>query len=465
MIMTHDNHIPLKMKMKMKMRKKYPIQSLSSFKIIFLISVLLRRQNDWGRQLFIVVVTSAFSMKYGNKFNMPISSIQHPSIEKKLNDHYKVYNPHSKRWIESHLLLPSNSSKNKNKIQRRGTKWYKLMMKEGGYIQHGGALCGLGQQPQIEKIEQKKPDDWFILETNKIKGIEMIESDETNDFIKHQCGEEESTGDISLPFLNELWFVHKPIDLLTLPGKTQKDCLSERFLQTMPSTTNSNRNEKKQKDHVPRPCHRLDYDTSGIIIISKTKRAHRSISQMLEFQKIQKVYVALVYGHIRNDFGSIDFSIGKFHNSNEDYNQFACYVPLDEYNNLNESHPTGFHDEENNVIFAKDQFLPKSLRSAMTKYQVSARLFYFDEKSKTKIPYTRVHLYPYTGRGHQLRLHMAALGHAILGDTLHASQTIAEMSPRLCLHSERIQLPIHNITDSNSMDESYYIEVIDPSPF
>ena len=462
-MMTHKKHIPLKLKITVK--KNYRILSLSSFQIIFLIAVLLCTQNAWDPILLMVVVTNAFPMKYDNRKNIPISSIQHPGTEKKINYHYKVYNPHSKRWIESHLLLPSNSSKDKNKIQRRGTKWYKLMMKEGGFIQYGGSLYGLGQQPQVETVEQKKVDDWFILETNKIKGIEMIESDKTNKFTKYQRDEEEANQDISLPFLNELWFVHKPVHLLTLPGKTEKDCLSERFLQTMSLDANSRRNDKKQKHHVPRPCHRLDYDTSGIIIISKTKRAHRSVSQMLEFQKIQKDYVALVYGHVRDDFGSIDYSIGKFHNSNEGYNQFACYIPLDEYKNWNQSHPTEFYNKQNNVIFAKDQFLPKSLRSAMTKYKVSARLFYFDEKSKTKIPYTRIHLYPYTGRGHQLRLHMAAMGHAILGDTLHASQTIAEMSPRLCLHSERIQMPILNTYDSKSVDDSYYIEVTDPSPF
>ena len=57
------------------------------------------------------------------------------------------------------------------------------------------------------------------------------------------------------------------------------------------------------------------------------------------------------------------------------------------------------------------------------------------------------------------------MGHAMLDDTLHASQTIAEMSPRLCLHSERIQMPILNTYDSKSVDDSYYIEVTDPSPF
>lgn len=349
---------------------------------------------------------------------------------------FKVYNPMTKRWIQSHIL-----SYEKEQIgrQRKNTVWYRLMMKEGGYIQYNGVLHQLGSQQNqfngnnnaetvhnTEEIRKKeKIDNWFLLYVNPHKIMEIA----TNDMDFKSNSGEKLNKKILPPNMDEVYFVHKPIGLLTLPGKEEKDCLSERFLcKFAPKLSKFPKN--KTKIHIPRPCHRLDYDTSGIVMISKTKPAHSSISQMLEHQHedLQKVYVALVYGHLSKNHGMIEYPIGKTLNAEGTFHQFTCYIPTSSQNGNN---------NEKNIEADKNKFISKSLRSAITEYHVSARL-YITTKSG-KIPYTRVLLYPHTGRGHQLRLHMAVLGHAILGDTLHAQSHIAQMSPRLCLHAERLQ--------------------------
>ena len=92
-----------------------------------------------------------------------------------------------------------------------------------------------------------------------------------------------------------------------------------------------------------------------------------------------------------------------------------------------------------------EDFVEKSLRDARTQYTVLKRFKLSTEyagPSEQCVEYTKVKLEPLTGRGHQLRLHMAAIGHPILGDQLHAPATIAAATPRLCLHAEELELDV-----------------------
>jgi 23S rRNA pseudouridine1911/1915/1917 synthase len=159
----------------------------------------------------------------------------------------------------------------------------------------------------------------------------------------------------------------------------------------------------------PGIVHRLDRDTSGLILIAKTNVAHARLGRQFEKHTIIKRYVARVQGKVQFDQGVID-------------------VPLERHKK--------YHDMRQ---VAKDG----GGKSASTLYQVLKRY----PKS------TLIALYPQTGRTHQLRVHMKHLGHPILGDEKYGRK---ESFPRLALHAQSIAFS-HPITKA-------YIEFSCPTP-
>lgn len=141
----------------------------------------------------------------------------------------------------------------------------------------------------------------------------------------------------------------------------------------------------------PGIVHRLDRDTSGLIVIAKTNTAHARLGRQFEKHTVMKRYVALVQGKVQFDQGMVDVSL-KRHVKYHDQRQ------------------TGEKGEG---------------KEAVSLYQVLKRF----AKS------TLVALYPQTGRTHQLRVHMKHLGHPILGDDKYGRK---ESFPRLALHAQSI---------------------------
>ena len=172
----------------------------------------------------------------------------------------------------------------------------------------------------------------------------------------------------------------KPAGLLSVPGKLEgrKDCLESRLRAAYWDSL---------------LVHRLDCDTSGVMIFARTKAAQGFLGQEFEQRRAKKVYVARVAGVMEADRGRVDLPIGA------DW----------------EFRPRQKVDFENG-------------RSAVTDFEVVAR----------EAGETRVRLFPQTGRSHQLRLHMQALGHPILGDPIYSQDSKAY--PRLMLHAERLAL-------------------------
>lgn len=190
--------------------------------------------------------------------------------------------------------------------------------------------------------------------------------------------------DTPLQFLHEdrhLLVMDKPAGLLTVPGKlaNRQDCLITRL-------------QAARWDALL--VHRLDCDTSGVILFARTKQAQGFLGQEFEQRRAQKTYVACVRGRITEDSGQIDLPLG----SDWDYR------------------PRQKVDHENG-------------RPAQTDWHVI-------DRSDTE---TRVRLTPHTGRSHQLRVHMLALGHPILGDQIYAPETRADY-PRLMLHAWTLSL-------------------------
>ena len=284
-----------------------------------------------------------------------------------------------------------------------------------------------------------------------------------------------------LPRIDELLWVSKPVNLLTLPGKSEPEALSNKVLQhlehmnhpavsTQPKQSidshgqistfkkqNYDKKKKKNKKHdkpwIPRPCHRLDKDTSGIIVIGLTRDAYKGVSLQFEKRFTRKRYVALVRGLIQKNSGTINLPIGSLpSNVDKDGHSYKTWSTSPEAENPREA-----------ITYWEVSHRYKMKRTgadmANDKQNDYTRSIEFED-------YTRVILHPKTGRGHQLRLHMAeGLGHAILGDSLHGrgvntngrqeekesydddatrsstcSTSANDISPRLCLHAEYLEL-------------------------
>ncbi len=180
---------------------------------------------------------------------------------------------------------------------------------------------------------------------------------------------------------HEIIVVNKPAGLLSVPGKGAHlaDCLLSRVQEAFPTAL---------------LVHRLDRDTSGVMIFAQTPHAQRHLGLQFEKRQTKKAYVARVWGRLEPKTGTVDLPlIVDWPNRPR---QMVC-------------HDTG--------------------KQAVTDWRV---LRYGDTE-------TRVRLSPKTGRSHQLRVHMLALGHPILGDPFYAEGAAADY-PRLMLHSEELRL-------------------------
>ncbi|MGR3577434.1 MAG: RluA family pseudouridine synthase [Sagittula sp.] len=180
---------------------------------------------------------------------------------------------------------------------------------------------------------------------------------------------------------SDLLVVDKPAGLLLVPGKGEDlaDCLLSRLEAAFPTV---------------RLVHRLDRDTSGVMVFGLTAHAQRHLGAQFEARKTKKTYVARVAGRLEPKSGEVDLPlIVDWPNRPR---QMVC-------------HETG--------------------KPALTGWKVM-------KASDTE---SRVRLFPYTGRSHQLRVHMLALGHPILGDELYAPETAAQY-PRMMLHAEELRL-------------------------
>ena len=180
---------------------------------------------------------------------------------------------------------------------------------------------------------------------------------------------------------HEVLLVDKPAGLLSVPGKGAHlaDCLLARVQAAYPTAL---------------LVHRLDRDTSGVMIFALTPHAQRHLGLQFEKRQLRKTYVARVWGRMEGRSGTVD-------------------LPL-------------IVDWPNRPLQKVDH---ETGRPAVTDWRVL-------KSGETE---TRVRLSPRTGRSHQLRVHMLALGHPILGDPFYATGP-ARDHPRLMLHSETLQI-------------------------
>lgn len=180
---------------------------------------------------------------------------------------------------------------------------------------------------------------------------------------------------------HELLLVDKPAGLLSVPGKGEHlaDCLLARVQAAFPQAL---------------LVHRLDRDTSGVMVFALTPHAQRHLGLQFERRHMKKAYVARVWGEMAEKTGTVDLPL------------------IVDWPNRPLQH----------VNF-------ETGKPAVTDWRVL----------RVEGGTTRVRLYPHTGRSHQLRVHMKEIGHPILGDPFY-SEGPARDFPRMMLHAESLRL-------------------------
>ncbi len=186
---------------------------------------------------------------------------------------------------------------------------------------------------------------------------------------------------------DDLIFVNKPSGLLSVPGKANfhKDSLELRLKSEFPNTL---------------LVHRLDMATSGVMVFARNPNAQRHIGLQFEKRYTKKIYLARVAGDVQGHTGHINLPL------------------MTDWPNRPMQH----------VDFTRG-------KSAQTDWQSVER-----QTLRGGQLATRLYLYPVTGRSHQLRVHMLAIGHPILGDRLYAPDAIFQAADRLQLHALSLKL-------------------------
>lgn len=182
---------------------------------------------------------------------------------------------------------------------------------------------------------------------------------------------------------DDLLVVDKPAGLLSVPGRgaDKADCLVARVQAEYPEAL---------------AVHRLDMGTSGLLILARSEAIHRQLSRQFRERQVAKRYVAVLAGQLADEAGEVELPL-------------ICDWP---------NRPRQKVDFEIG-------------KPSLTRFRVIAR----DTIADT----TRVELEPVTGRSHQLRVHMAALGHPILGDDLYGGEAFGR-AERLLLHAMDLAL-------------------------
>ena len=188
---------------------------------------------------------------------------------------------------------------------------------------------------------------------------------------------------------DHLLVLHKPAGLLTIPGQSphQQDCLISRARQRWPDAL---------------IVHRLDQATSGLLMLARGAAMQKALGMAFEKRQVHKRYEAVVQGRPTGQPGP------------DGWSEIDLPIRID------------WHNRPRSIVD------PERGKPSLTRWQAIGAGPWPDT--------TRLALEPLTGRTHQLRLHLMALGHPIVGDPLYAPPPFQTLSPRLLLHACRLQL-------------------------
>lgn len=198
-----------------------------------------------------------------------------------------------------------------------------------------------------------------------------------------------------------LLLISKPSGLFSLSGKNpmNEDSVHYRLVKDFPTAT---------------LAHRLDFGTSGIMLVALNKQVNGHLTGQFQRRTILKSYKAILHGHLKEDYGVIDYPIAK-----------------------------------DSSIFPRVKICLATGKPALTHYHVEERL---NSPLRSVVCFK-----PETGRAHQLRVHSQAIGHPILGCDLYDNEISHHLADRLMLHAESL-IFTHPISGEN-------INAACPSPF
>ena len=227
----------------------------------------------------------------------------------------------------------------------------------------------------------------------------------------------------------DVLIINKPSGLMVHgDGKTEEKTLSDFVEEEFPETKNVGepmtigKGPNKEPTILLRPgiVHRLDKETSGVMVVAKNQKAFEILKKQFQDHIIKKTYNTFVWGYVKEDEGVIDRHIGR---SKGDFRKWSA-----------------------------QRFSRGELRPSVTEYSVLKR-FEGDPilkrgsimvgKGNSKIPlsFSLVEARPLTGRTHQIRVHFKAINHPVVGDSLYAeNHPYALGFARLALHARKIKL-------------------------
>ena len=211
--------------------------------------------------------------------------------------------------------------------------------------------------------------------------------------------------DLPIIFENEeLVAVNKPAGVITHPdGVTTEETVSDWFADRYPESRDVGEMQTLVDGTVitrPGVVHRLDRDTSGVLVLAKTKEAHTFLKEAFQSREAHKTYLAFVYGVPKEREGTISLAIGR---SRKDFR-----------------------------LRSAQRMAKGRMREAETKYRVVGDIG----------THALLEVMPLTGRTHQIRVHLKAIHHPVVCDSLYAPKHPCDLGfSRLGLHALRLDLP------------------------
>lgn len=220
--------------------------------------------------------------------------------------------------------------------------------------------------------------------------------------------------------------LNKPAGLVVhSDGKIQEKTLCDWVLEEYPEMENVGEPLDTKTDFIKRPgiVHRLDRETSGVIILAKTQDSFEFLKEQFQKRNVEKIYNAVVWGNIKNDKGIVNAPIGR---NGKDFRQWSA------------------------TRGARGQ-----MREAVTEYTVLSR---FEEDGQK---FVLVEVRPKTGRTHQIRVHMKYLNNPIVGDTLYAENRPYVLGfTRVALHARSLTIEVPN-EGKKTFEASYPDDFLD----
>lgn len=285
------------------------------------------------------------------------------------------------------------------------------------------------QMPDISRGQiQKAIEDGLVLVNGKkiIKPSSKISTEDAVSFPEATSYKLEAKSlpvDLPLKILydaNDLLVIDKPAGLTVHPGPAVKeDTLSQAIVFHYPEIASVGEPIR------PGIVHRLDKDTSGCLLVAKTQSMYEYLLSAFADRKVRKEYLALVWGSLPQKHGIIDTPMGK---SKLDFRKRTVVDPLE----------------------AKEAKTEYFLVASGKLQAVSGEAKTINYKLKTKNPVvdevSLIRVLLHTGRTHQIRVHMASIGHPLVGDSLYGPKKQLPGLYRQFLHAEKIEVQLPNGT-------------------